>query len=1264
MIESSGHPTNRKLKILQYNLAKGRETTDSVLNDDSIKQFTILLLQEQYWSNFLDSSLLHQSWTLLEPTIRTDQTPRSAIYINNNALPSAAFTQVRIPFHDVTAVAITPNNNDKPTLLINIYKPCDKNTIPPLRQYLARHLRPTEYANIIILGDFNLHHPLWNPQNYAKHDNEADELVEMMEELHLRLLIPPGTITRPTTNAIGGTTIDLVWGNENAEDTVLKCHTVSRTHDHGSDHYPIETVIDMEPKLVEEIQKPFNFAKTNWKSLETKLQGYLPALIDPEHTSPTDLDQFATQIVTALQQAISETTPRKKPCPHSKRWWNNELAEMRKSNNRLRNIYGRTRNERHGKEWRNKRDEYKHAIKRAKENLWKQFVDEANDRTIWNPLKKYIDAKPTPYYIPAINDAMSNDEKATEFATTFFPPPPPANLIDIESTTYPEPVQINTKITERQLERAIDKLSPNKAPGPDEITNGIIKKTFDKTHMHLLAMVQASINLGHFPACFKATTTIILRKPQKSDYTKPNAYRPIALENTLGKIIESVVTDLLSYLTETHNLLPANHFGGRPGRTGEDAMAILSEKIHMAWKERDTYSVIFMDVAGAFNNVHHQRLLHNLKKRRVPISIVRWVGNFLTGRTTQLRFNSAVSDTIATGAGIPQGSPISPLLYMFYNADLLDVPGRNELGLGFIDDIAYGVQGQTGEENVTKLQRMLGEAEKWREKHGARFETSKYVLVHFTKRRAAITTPIRIANSIIQPSQEAKYLGVIFDKQLRFKLHLQHATKKGSKFAHAMSRIAKSTWGTTYQQTRRLFNAVVAPRIDYAAIIWYRPVRYGYPQRPAQLSKLESAQRTAMKAVLSTFRTTPTTALEVESGLMPPHLRLQSKILRSYTRFTTLPPSNPVNACLKRASTSTSRIHISPLEYLTRTFSDYTPSSMETIHPYVRPPWWIPNTNIEISSNKKEAKQRHDEAVHDPNTICIYTDGSGIDGQIGAAAVCQTTSVTRKQYIGTESSHNVYAAELAAIKLAVDIVQAAPRTYDKCVIYTDSQPAIKATAKPGQQSGQSILTSVIDAFETLQYQQPDIEISLVWVPGHMNIAGNEEADKAAKEAARSRDGGTAHKTMKSARNQTIKRATKMEWKIGWEKEKTTAQHLRLITTKTETEAQNAHKLYNIIDKRPDIAMLSRLRTGHCFLNQYLHRFHHEDSPECTCGSGALETVEHFLIHCPKYDKERAKLIKNVGGAGGMWIERLLGHPKIIKFTLEYVKETGRFGNLN
>ena len=82
-------------------------------------------------------------------------------------------------------------------------------------------------------------------------------------------------------------------------------------------------------------------------------------------------------------------------------------------------------------------------------------------------------------------------------------------------------------------------------------------------------------------------------------------------------------------------------------------MAILSERIYAAWKEREIYSVVFMDVARAFNNVHHKMLLHNLKRRKVPIAIVGWTESFLTGRTTQLRFNGALSDTKATEAGVP-----------------------------------------------------------------------------------------------------------------------------------------------------------------------------------------------------------------------------------------------------------------------------------------------------------------------------------------------------------------------------------------------------------------------------------------------------------------------------------------------------------------------------------------------------------------------------------------------------------------------------------
>src|SRR5579859_3307182 len=214
-------------------------------------------------------------------------------------------------------------------------------------------------------------------------------------------------------------------------------------------------------------------------------------------------------------------------------------------------------------------------------------------------------------------------------------PPPPAQTADINKATYPEPAPSNPIITINQVQRAINKISPKKASGPDEIANITLKKMFDTASQHLHALIQASVNTAHFPIPFKTTTTVILRKPQKPDYTAANAYRPIALENTLGKLIESIVTELLSHAAEEYQLIPAQHYRGRPGRMGEEAMIMLMEKIMHAWKEREVYSTVFMDVAGAFNNVHRERLLHNMKKRKVPDFIVRWTESFLKERGTR-----------------------------------------------------------------------------------------------------------------------------------------------------------------------------------------------------------------------------------------------------------------------------------------------------------------------------------------------------------------------------------------------------------------------------------------------------------------------------------------------------------------------------------------------------------------------------------------------------------------------------------------------------
>jgi len=148
---------------------------------------------------------------------------------------------------------------------------------------------------------------------------------------------------------------------------------------------------------------------------------------------------------------------------------------------------------------------------------------------------------------------------------------------------------------------------------------------------------------------------------------------------------------------------------------------------HHAWKNKNVFSAIFMNMSGAFNNVHHKRLIHNLRTRHVPKVLTTWIQSFFSNRSTQLSINNELTQLIPVRAGVPQGSPLLPLLHMYYNADLLDsTEGENSepdrMSLGFIDDITYGMAGHSDRENVRKLKGMLEKAKEWRIKHGAKFQ--------------------------------------------------------------------------------------------------------------------------------------------------------------------------------------------------------------------------------------------------------------------------------------------------------------------------------------------------------------------------------------------------------------------------------------------------------------------------------------------------------------------------------------------------------------
>ena len=73
---------------------------------------------------------------------------------------------------------------------------------------------------------------------------------------------------------------------------------------------------------------------------------------------------------------------------------------------------------------------------------------------------------------------------------------------------------------------------------------------------------------------------------------------------------------------------------------------------------------------GAFNNVHHERLIHNIRKRKIPVDITRWILSFLSDSKTHMRFNRITISLISTPADIPQRSLLSSPNYIINEPSL------------------------------------------------------------------------------------------------------------------------------------------------------------------------------------------------------------------------------------------------------------------------------------------------------------------------------------------------------------------------------------------------------------------------------------------------------------------------------------------------------------------------------------------------------------------------------------------------------------------
>ena len=671
--------------IWQQNVNKSSTCQHDLISSAALARrgIDIVALQEPAISHF-GTTIASRDWVPIYPsTHNTNPTKtRSALLIRNNIL-TEHWKQIDFPSPDVTIVQF--NGSWGKQTIFNIYNDCERNdTINALESFTHALTRSancnSESANAIIwLGDFNRHHPHWdNPADTRLFTKTAIEnaeiLISAVAGLGLDLALPPGIPTHMHNVSKKWTRLDQVFISEDHLDSIIMCDTLTNSPGINTDHLPIITTIDLSLARAPS-NPPRNFRDVDWEEFQKALSTRLEKIGAPTriHTS-VELDTACQKLTEAIQETIDGEVPRIDPKIRAKRWWTKELTKLRQEANRKGRKASKYRDwpeHRSHAERKEANKTFHKTLECTKRQHWQDWLEKADDPDIWTA-HRYTS---TPAgdggrsRIPVLKVARdgqetitaTNEEKSNMLAKTFFPPRPPDDTP--LQFVYPKPICDLEPISREQIGNQLAKLKPYKAPGPDGIPNVVLTKCANVITDRLYHIYKAILELGIYYAPWKTSTTVVLRKPGKPRYDLPKAYRPIALLNTMSKVLTALMADLMTFYTETYQLLPMHHFGGRPGRTTTDAVHLLVHKIKDSWRKGQVTAVLFLDIEGAFPNAVTGKLLHSMRKRKLPEALINFAGLMLSERNTILRFDDHTSEVIPLDNGIGQGDPLSMALY-------------------------------------------------------------------------------------------------------------------------------------------------------------------------------------------------------------------------------------------------------------------------------------------------------------------------------------------------------------------------------------------------------------------------------------------------------------------------------------------------------------------------------------------------------------------------------------------------------------------------
>ena len=214
-------------------------------------------------------------------------------------------------------------------------------------------------------------------------------------------------------------------------------------------------------------------------------------------------------------------------------------------------------------------------------------------------------------------------------------------------------------------------IDTRKASGPDGIPATVLKNCAAELSPVLTRLYRLSYSTGQVPGAWKEAN--VQPVPKKGDRSDPANYRPIAVTSVLCKVMERIInTKLIRYL-EDHSLINDRQYGFRPNRSTGDLLAYVT---HVWGDTLDKFGesvAVSLDISKAFDRVWHKALISKLSAYGLPSKLCDWLCSFLHKRRLRVLVDGFASELMQVNAGVPQGSVLSPTLFLLHINDMLSL---------------------------------------------------------------------------------------------------------------------------------------------------------------------------------------------------------------------------------------------------------------------------------------------------------------------------------------------------------------------------------------------------------------------------------------------------------------------------------------------------------------------------------------------------------------------------------------------------------------